>query len=223
MPQPSLPKNRLKCSRCGSEDVVIVRRYSGEALCRRCLRESLLGRIRRTVSRYGLLERKDRIIFLKSGLPRDLLLLDLFKEIESKFPVTISVERLPPSSGLWDGILTFLKHARVGDAKLVLPLVLDDAVALLLRFILRGTPNILLIKGRVFVGLRHVDGAISPFVEIPLEELLALGESEPELRTSNPYLVLVQRLEAVNPGMRFNVLRISEREDFLRSIGIVFR
>ncbi|MDK2383338.1 MAG: hypothetical protein QI199_00835, partial [Candidatus Korarchaeota archaeon] len=83
---------------------------------------------------------------------------------------------------------------------------------------------LLVLKGRVFLALREVFGHVSPFVEIPVEELLALAESRemgPDFE--NIYLKLVRKLEEENPGMRFNVLRVSEREDFLRSIGIVFR
>ncbi len=217
-------KNALRCSRCGSSGVLIVRRYSGEALCRRCLRDSLLSRIRRAISRYKLLRRDDNIVFLRSGLKRDDLLWDLFSEIESGFPVSIREERLPPYADLWEAILAFLKEREASDGKVVLPLLLDDAVGLLLRFIFTGSPSLLVLKGKVFLALREVLGYVSPFVEVPAEELLALAESgglKPDFE--NIYLRLVRKLEEENPGMRFNVLRVSEREDFLRSIGIVFR
>ncbi len=217
-------KNALRCSRCGSSNVLIVRRYSGEALCRRCLRDSLLSRIKRTISRYKLLKRDDNIIFIRSGLKRDDLLWDLFSEIESEFPVSIREERLPPHEDLWEAVLAFLKEGEEDKGKVVLPLLLDDVVGLLLRFIFTGSPSLLVLKGKVFLALREVLGHVSPFVEIPAEELLALGELE-EMKPDfeNIYLKLVRKLEEENPGMRFNVLRVSEREDFLRSIGIVFR
>ncbi len=217
-------KNALKCSRCGSSDVVIVRRYSEEALCRRCLRDSLLTRIRRTISRHGLLRRDDSIIFLRSGLKRDGVLWDLFSEIESEFPVSIREERFQSSGDLWEGISRFIKRRGESDDKIVLPLLLDDAVGLLLKFIFTGSPSLLLLRGRVFLALKEVAGYISPFVEVPAEELLAVsGSKESICESENIYLRLVRKLEQDNPGMRFNVLRVSEREDFLRSIGIVFR
>jgi len=225
MNEPSTTKSALKCSRCGSSDVLIVRRYSGEALCRRCLRNSLLVRIRRAISRYKLLSRNDDIIFLRSGLKRDDLLWDLFSEIESEFPVSIREEKLPPHTDLWEAILVLLKEEEgIDNGKVILPLLLDDAVGLLLRFIFTGSPSLLVLRGRILLALREVPGYISPFVEVPVEELLALSESRESSREfENVYLRLVWKLEEENPGMRFNVLRVSERGDFLKSIGIVFR
>lgn len=220
-------KKDLRCSRCGSEEVVIFRRYSGEAFCRKCLRESLLNRIRRSISRYKLLRRDDEIIFLRAGIKRDDILWDLFSEIESGFPTSVAEERIGSSSDLWDGIMEHLKRGHESERKVVVPLILDDVVGLLLRFIFTGSPRLLVIRGRVLLALKVIPNYVSPFVEIPMEELSALEEGENEelsfLQSSNPYLKLVGKLEEENPGMRFNILRMIERDDLLRSMGIVFR
>lgn len=220
-------KNDLRCSRCGSREVVIVRRYSGEVLCRKCLKESLLSRIRRSISKYGLLVRDDEIIFLNTGTDRDEILWILLSEVESEFPTSITEKRIN-SSDLWNGIIEHLKRNPIQGRKVVVPLILDDVVGLLLRFIFTGSPRLLVIRGRILLALEVIYNYVSPFVEIPVEELFALkeGSIDEELasfRSPNPYLKLVEDLERENPGMRFNILRMIERDDMLRSMGIVFR
>jgi len=214
------PKN-MTCSRCGSPNVIFIRRYSGELLCENCLRDSLLSRMRRTVSKYGLLSREDSILFLRTKLPYAGILFDLFIEMESKFPVKISSIDLDFKSR--DEIVDLLREASrnliSSREKVVLPLILDDAVSLLLRSIFTGSPDFLIISGRLYFLLNELSNFVAPFIEIPVEELSVLcGGSGYEVR--DPYMRMVEELEEESPGIRFNILRFMERADFLRAMGL---
>jgi len=214
------PKNMV-CSRCGSPDVVLIRKYSGERLCKSCLRDSLLSRMRRAVSKYNLLSREDNILFLRTRLPYAETLFDLFMEMESKFPVKVSSMYLDFKSR--DEIVDLLREASrklmFSREKVVLPLILDDAVSLLLRSIFTGSPDFLIISGRLYLLLDELSNFIAPFIEIPIEELSALcGGSRHEVR--DPYMRMVEELEEESPGIRFNILRFMERSDFLRAMGL---
>ena len=227
-----IAKKGLRCSRCGSDDVVLVRRYSGEALCSRCLKKSLLTRMKRSVSKHGLLRRDDRILYIRTLLPYDGVLWDLFSEMESPFPVILEVMRLEVGHplDLWGEVLNLSRNTSSGDVKVVLPAILDDLASLFLRFVFTGSPDLLLLGGRVFIAMREIRNLISPFIELPIEELWSLIDRRSgfhreisQFVSKDPYLRMVWRLEVDIPGMRFNLLRSLEREEFLKSIGIVFR
>ncbi len=224
-------KKEFKCTRCGSREVILVRRYSGEALCYNCLRNSLLSRMRRSVSKYNLLTRKDELLYVRTKLPYDNILWELFQEMESEFPVRIETTyaNVEISEDLWNYLYEIAEDS-AEERKVIIPLILDDVVALFLKFIFRGSPNILIVKGRLFLAMREVDKVITPFVEIPIEEAWALLTNKINNMkdilnyvSKNRYLSMVLKIEDVIPGARFNFLRSLERVDLLKSIGIIFR
>ena len=228
--RPSNP-SRLVCGKCGSEPAILIRRYSGEVLGKDCLRRSLLDRMRRVVGKFGILSRVDSVTLLRTDVPQDEILADLFVELEKPFDVRIEEVHRPvsDSSSLWDEIVDLIKKERFRN-KLVVPLTLDDAVALFLRAIFTGSPHLLLVRGVVFLGLSRVN-AVSPFTYLPLEEVLALihPESEEDRRGilrryvgENPYLRMLEELELSYPGTRFNIVNSLERDDLAASMGIVF-
>lgn len=66
--------------------MVYHRVYSGERLCRRCFIKTFEKRVLKTIARYGLLKRDDRVAVAVSGGKDSLSLLHVLKKIESKFP-----------------------------------------------------------------------------------------------------------------------------------------
>jgi len=134
-------------------------------LCENCLRDSLLSRMKRTVSKYSLLSREDNILFLRTKLPYAEILFDLFMEMESKFPVKISSIDLDFDSR--DEIVDLLREISrnliSSREKVVLPLILDDAVSLLLRSIFTGSPDFLIISGRLYLLLNELSNFVAPF------------------------------------------------------------
>ncbi len=212
-----------KCSRCGRE-ALVIRKYSGEALCADCLRKSLMTKIRRTISKYRLLERVDSLTYLSLGWPYESTLADMFLEIESNFDVEVRFEGCEGPLNLsesikcpenrWDRLIKALRSFRYEKA--VIPLLLDDVVALYLRSIFLG-PSILVLNGRLYLSLKETK-AVAPFSEIPMDEILSLHLSvknyEKELvpeYSVDTFLLKAWELEKENPGMRYSFYKAIHR------------
>ncbi len=73
------------CYICGKE-AVYRRRVSGENLCRRCFLKTFTKKVVRTISRYEMFERDDRIAVAFSGGRDSATLLHVLVKIEEKFP-----------------------------------------------------------------------------------------------------------------------------------------
>lgn len=78
--------NLGSCTACGKKPPVFFRRYSGERLCARCFKSSIVERVRRTIASYNLLKYDDRISVAVSGGKDSLSLLKILHEIERDFP-----------------------------------------------------------------------------------------------------------------------------------------
>ncbi len=74
------------CSKCGSGKPVFRREYSGEQLCKTCFIESVERKIRRTITKYNMFERKDTIAVALSGGKDSVTLLHVLSRIERRFP-----------------------------------------------------------------------------------------------------------------------------------------
>jgi len=66
--------------------VAVVRRYSGERLCRACFLETFERRVYRTITKYDMLREDDRIAVALSGGKDSLSLLKVLAKIERRFP-----------------------------------------------------------------------------------------------------------------------------------------
>ncbi|MFH0850514.1 MAG: TIGR00269 family protein [Candidatus Bathyarchaeota archaeon] len=75
----------VDCTRCGAPSVY-HRPYSGERLCGRCLSETLLERVKRTINRHRMFEHDSRIAVGVSGGKDSLTLLRLLHMIEEVYP-----------------------------------------------------------------------------------------------------------------------------------------
>lgn len=74
----------LKCKRCGKE-AIYLQRYSGESFCKNCFFKFTENRVKRTISRYNMLEPNDRIAIALSGGKDSMALLHVMHKIEHKF------------------------------------------------------------------------------------------------------------------------------------------
>ncbi len=77
------------CTLCGRKDAVFGRSYSGEKLCGRCFCKTIEEKVRRTISKYEMLEPKDRIMVAVSGGKDSVTLLHVLTKIESAFPAVV--------------------------------------------------------------------------------------------------------------------------------------
>ncbi|MFH1329010.1 MAG: tRNA 2-thiocytidine biosynthesis TtcA family protein, partial [Candidatus Bathyarchaeota archaeon] len=73
------------CTLCNRHEAIFHRLYSGEKLCEKCFSESIVKRVRKTISKYGMLRRDDRIAVAVSGGKDSTSLLHVLYEIEKDF------------------------------------------------------------------------------------------------------------------------------------------
>ena len=221
----------MLCKSCKEREAIIFRKYSGEHLCLPCLRKSLKKRLRQTVGRFSLLKEDDKILLALLGFETEKPAIDLFLEMERDFPgvmisclacdeksIDIVKEfgiRLEESLSLrhstrWDLIIEASKQSvlRARDknfTKVVIPLLLDDAVGLFLFGVLRNCYPALVINGKVLLGGNATEPpVVTPFFRIPSEEIMLL-EGE-EWRPRDSLLQYIGELEREFAGSRFNIL-----------------
>ncbi|MHA1399202.1 MAG: TIGR00269 family protein [Candidatus Heimdallarchaeaceae archaeon] len=75
----------MKCTFCGSQ-TVYVRPYDKLALCPEHFNEQFERRVRRTINRYKMFNRKERIAVGVSGGKDSVALLDVLSKIEKSYP-----------------------------------------------------------------------------------------------------------------------------------------
>lgn len=73
-----------KCIKC-SRQAIYFRRYSGEYLCERCFKDSIVERVRKTISKYKMLKYGDRIAVAVSGGKDSLSLLQILTKLSKKY------------------------------------------------------------------------------------------------------------------------------------------
>ncbi len=77
------------CTSCKKKKAVFARPYSGEKLCGNCFYRSIESKVRGTISKYGMLEPKDKIMVAVSGGKDSVTLLHILTKIERTFPSTV--------------------------------------------------------------------------------------------------------------------------------------
>ncbi len=73
----------MVCTSCGGAPYY-TRRYSGEVLCRDCFSDSIVEKTRRTISRYSMLSRAEKVGVAVSGGKDSLSLLHVLNELRSQ-------------------------------------------------------------------------------------------------------------------------------------------
>jgi len=73
----------LDCSRCGIKPSYYTRRYSGERLCADCFKETIVEKVARTISKFGMLRHGERVGVAVSGGKDSLSLLRILNELNS--------------------------------------------------------------------------------------------------------------------------------------------
>ena len=72
------------CSRCDGSPSLYTRRYSGESLCASCFQESVVDKVKRTISKYGMLKRGERVGVAVSGGKDSLALLRILHRLNNE-------------------------------------------------------------------------------------------------------------------------------------------
>ncbi|QQG48076.1 MAG: TIGR00269 family protein [archaeon] len=71
----------MTCSRCGGR-AFFTRRYSGESLCRDCFKTSIIEKTRKTISKYSMIRRGEKVGVAVSGGKDSLSLLKILHELQ---------------------------------------------------------------------------------------------------------------------------------------------
>lgn len=74
----------MQCTRCGSERVIINRKYSGQMLCSECFIETTKKKVMRDIRKYGLIERGDRVLVGLSGGKDSVMVTDILDELRNR-------------------------------------------------------------------------------------------------------------------------------------------
>ena len=75
----------VKCSKC-AQDAVYLRRYTNERLCKACLVQTTVERVRKTINHRKMLRDDDRIVVAISGGKDSAVLLEVMHRIEQNYP-----------------------------------------------------------------------------------------------------------------------------------------
>ncbi|WBF06219.1 TIGR00269 family protein [Methanothermobacter thermautotrophicus] len=74
----------MQCTRCGSEGVIINRKYSGQLLCSDCFIETTRKKVMRDIRKYKLIERGDRVLVGLSGGKDSVMVIDILDELRER-------------------------------------------------------------------------------------------------------------------------------------------
>ncbi|MHA2229415.1 MAG: TIGR00269 family protein [Candidatus Thorarchaeota archaeon] len=75
----------VECSKC-NQPAVYLRRHTAENLCKKCLIQTTVDRVRRTINREKMFNEADRIAVAISGGKDSAVLLDVINRIETNYP-----------------------------------------------------------------------------------------------------------------------------------------
>ena len=74
------------CDKCGDKKAIFKRLYSGERLCNKCFVESIDRKVKRTITRFKMFSRDEKIGVALSGGKDSVSLLHILSKIEKRFP-----------------------------------------------------------------------------------------------------------------------------------------
>jgi uncharacterized protein (TIGR00269 family) len=77
---------KINCDKCGRYPIFYRRPYEGIVLCRRCFKDSIERKVRRTISKYKMFSPTDHIGVAVSGGKDSLTLLYILRKIEEGYP-----------------------------------------------------------------------------------------------------------------------------------------
>jgi uncharacterized protein (TIGR00269 family) len=136
----------VNCSKC-EQEAVYFRRYTAETLCKACLVQTTVNRVRRAINRNKMLKREDRIGIAISGGKDSAVLLDVLYKIEKHFP---EVELVPFT--IDEGIKGYRDEALKAARKLTSSLGLSLKVRSFKEFFDYSLDEIVRLRGDGSIG-----------------------------------------------------------------------
>ncbi len=100
------------CNKCGLEQIVYYRKYSGEYLCKKCFISSIESKTLKTISKYSMIKHSDKVAVGVSGGKDSLALLFILKRIldKKKIPGLVAVTIDEGIHGYRDESLNIVKE-----------------------------------------------------------------------------------------------------------------
>ena len=81
-----MKSNLSMCSSCKKKEPFFYRKYSGERLCKKCFAKSIEDKVRRSITKYQMLNYNDILAVAVSGGKDSISLLKALSTLEKKFP-----------------------------------------------------------------------------------------------------------------------------------------
>ncbi|BDH80074.1 MAG TPA: TIGR00269 family protein [Methanothermobacter sp.] len=90
----------MLCTKCGSENVIIHRKYSGQHLCKECFIKTLQRKVLKDIKKYKLIKKDDRVLVALSGGKDSTTVLDILSILSERN--IIELEAITVNEGIGD-------------------------------------------------------------------------------------------------------------------------
>jgi uncharacterized protein (TIGR00269 family) len=102
------------CTNCGNPKIVIKRKQSGQALCRKCFIESIQKKVIKTIKKEKLLEKGDKVLVALSGGKDSVTLLDILETFRKRNIIDLCAVTVDEGIGGYrqDGVEIAIRHAQ---------------------------------------------------------------------------------------------------------------
>ncbi len=72
------------CDKCGNPNIIIIKKQSGQKLCKECFIESIQNKVLKDIRKYKLLEKGDKVLLGLSGGKDSVMLLDILNSLRKR-------------------------------------------------------------------------------------------------------------------------------------------
>ncbi|MBC7118101.1 MAG: TIGR00269 family protein [Methanobacteriaceae archaeon] len=109
----------MSCTKCGSENVIIHRRYSGQHLCKKCFIETIQKKVLKDIKKYELIKKGDKVLVALSGGKDSTTVLDILSILAQRN--IIELEAITIDEGIKDYREKGIEYASETCKKLGIP------------------------------------------------------------------------------------------------------
>lgn len=81
----------MLCTKCGSRNVIIHRRYSGQYLCKECFIKSIQKKVLKDIKKYKLIKKGDKVLVALSGGKDSTTVLDILSILAERNIIELEV------------------------------------------------------------------------------------------------------------------------------------
>ncbi len=102
------------CDKCGSPEIIIKRKQSGQKLCRECFIKSTQNKVIKDIRRNKLITRGDKVLLGLSGGKDSVMLLDILSTLEKRGTIELTAVTIDEGIGGYreEGVEIAIKNAK---------------------------------------------------------------------------------------------------------------